>query len=328
MRIRGLGRLRAVAGRIQNRISPGSLILLYHRVAELSIDPLLLSVTPAHFEEHLQVLSRITRPLSLRGLVRSLKSKKVTPHGTVVTFDDGAADNLHNAKPLLERYNIPATVFVATEYSKGEREFWWDELERLLIVPRELPEKLSLKINGKRLNWDLEEVPASRHQLYQHLGDSLRVMPTAQRFDIIAELQQWSGTAGAAPRQTHRALSHTEIAQLADGGLVEVGAHTVTHPVLAAIPLDQQRREITQSKLELEEILGAPVESFAYPYGTKDDYTAETVKLVKKTPFVCACSNFKGVVQPGASLFELPRLVVRDWDGDEFERQLRGWFRG
>jgi peptidoglycan/xylan/chitin deacetylase (PgdA/CDA1 family) len=326
MRIRGLGRLRAVAGKIQNRISPGSLILLYHRVAELPMDPLLLTVTPAHFEEHLQVLAGLTKPLSLRNLVQSLKSKEVTPQGTVVTFDDGAADNLHNAKPLLERYNIPATVFVATEYSKGEREFWWDELERLLLVPRELPKRLSLKLNGKTLDWDLEPV-TSRQELYQHLGDTLRVLPTTQRFDIISKLQKWSGEE-TSPRQTHRALSHKEIRQLADGGLVEIGAHTVTHPVLSAIPLMQQHQEIRQSKVQLEEILGQPVESFAYPYGTKEDYTSETVKLVKEASFTCACSNYKGVVQRRASLFELPRFVVRDWDGDEFERQLRGWFRG
>jgi peptidoglycan/xylan/chitin deacetylase (PgdA/CDA1 family) len=244
----------------------------------------------------------------------------------VVTFDDGAADNLHNAKPLLERYDIPATVFVATEYSKGEREFWWDELERLLLVPRELPNKLNLKINGKPLNWDLQPV-TSRHELYKHLGDTLRVMPTAQRFDVIAELRKWSGE-GTSPRQTHRALSQQEIRQLADGGLVEIGAHTVTHPVLSAIPLLQQEHEIKQSKIQLEEILGQTVESFAYPYGTKDDYTSETVKVVKQSRFTCACSNYKGVVQRSASLFELPRLVVRDWDGDQFERQLRGWFRG
>ena len=325
MRIRGLGRLRLAAGKLQNRLSPGTVILLYHRVAELQVDPLLLSVTPAHFEEHLQVLARITTPLSLRSLVRSLKSSEVTTHGAVLTFDDGAADNLHNAKPLLERYNIPATVFVATEYAKGEREFWWDELERLLLVPRELPERLSLKINETTLNWD--PASTSRDQLYHHLGDSLRLLPTAQRFDVIGELQQWS-RAGTTPRQTHRALSHDEIRQLAAGGLVEIGAHTVTHPVLSAIPLPQQEQEITQSKLQLEEILGQPVESFAYPYGTKDDYTREAVDLVRRAKFTCACSNFRGVVQPRTSLYELPRLGVRDWEGDEFERRLRGWFRG
>ena len=324
MRIRGLGRLRVVAGKIQNWLSPGTLILLYHRVANLPLDPLLLSVTPAHFEEHLQVLSRLTNPLSLRTLVRSLKADEVTRHGSVITFDDGAADNLHNAKPLLERYNIPATVFVATEYSKGEREFWWDELERLLLVPQELPESLNLKLDGTSLNWNSN---ASRQELYQTIGDSLRLLPSAKRFDIIGELQRWSGL-GTTPRQTHRALSHEEIRQLADGGLVEIGAHTVTHPVLSAIPVAQQQQEISESKTQLEQILNQPVESFAYPYGTRDDYTRDSVEIVKQTNFSCACSNFTGVVQPRTSLYELPRLVVRDWDGDEFERRLRGWFRG
>ena len=324
MRIRGLGRLRVVAGKIQNRLSPGTLILLYHRVADLPLDPLLLSVTPAHFEEHLQVLSRLTKPLSLRSLVRSLKANEVTPHGAVITFDDGAADNLHNAKPLLERYNIPATVFVATEYSKGEREFWWDELERLLLVPPELPASLNLKLNGTSVTWNAND---SREQLYQHLGESLRLLPSAKRFDILGELQQWSGH-GTTPRSTHRALTHDEIRQLADGGLVEIGAHTVTHPVLSAIPVAQQQQEIRESKIQLEQILNQPVESFAYPYGTRDDYTRDSVEIVKQTNFRCACSNFTGVVQPRTSLYELPRLVVRDWDGEEFERHLRGWFRG
>ena len=320
MRIRGLGRLRVVAGKLQNRLSPGTVILLYHRVAELEVDPLLLSVTPRHFEEHLQVITRITKPTSLR----SLRSRSVPSHGVVVTFDDGAADNLHNAKPLLERYDIPATVFVASEYSKGEREFWWDELERILLSTRELPEKLSLKINGTTLDWDASR---SRNQLYQHLGDSLRPLPTTQRFDVIAELQQWSG-GSMPPRQTHRALSPDEIRKLADGGLVEIGAHTVTHPVLSAIPVKDQEQEIRNGKAQLEEILNARVESFAYPYGTRDDYTRDTVNLVKQAAFTCACSNFKGVVQPQTSLYELPRFVVRDWDGEEFERHLRGWFRG
>lgn len=324
MRIRGLGRLRAVAGKLQNRLSPGTLILLYHRVAELPLDPLLLSVTPSHFEEHLQVLSRVAQPMSLRTLVKSLQANEVTPHGVVVTFDDGAADNLHNAKPLLERYNIPATVFVATEYSKGEREFWWDELERLVLTARELPQSLHLKLNGTSVSWTAGD---SREQLYQHLGDSLRLLPAAKRFEVLGELRQWSG-GDAAPRQTHRALSPEEIRQLADGGLVEIGAHTVTHPVLSAIPPAQQQQEISQSKSELEQILKQPVLSFAYPYGTRDDYNRDSVEIVKQTKFDCACSNFKGVVQPRTSLYELPRFVVRDWDGAEFERQLRGWFRG
>jgi hypothetical protein len=213
---------------------------------------------------------------------------------------------------------------VATEYSKGEREFWWDELERLVLTAPELPESLQLELNGTSVKWNASD---SRQQLYQQLGDSLRPLPSAKRFDVLGELQRWSGM-NAAPRASHRALSPEEIRQLADGGLVEIGAHTITHPVLSAISIAQQQQEITDGKTQLEQMLNQPVASFAYPYGTRDDYTRDSVAIVKRASFSCACSNFKGVVQPRTSLYELPRFVVRDWDGDEFERNLRGWFRG
>jgi peptidoglycan/xylan/chitin deacetylase (PgdA/CDA1 family) len=98
--------------------------------------------------------------------------------------------------------------------------------------------------------------------------------------------------------------------------------------VLSALPIAQQEQEIRQSKSQLEAILNQPIKSFAYPYGTKDDYTRETVELVKRAKYTCACSNYMGVVQPRTPRYELPRFVVRDWDGDEFERRLRGWFHG
>lgn len=345
MRIPGSGRVRLVGRRLQNRLSPGAVILLYHRVGEFDQDPLQLAVSRTHFEEHLQVLSKIYRPSSLQELTVSLKSRRVPQFGAVVTFDDGAADNLHNAKPLLERYNIPATVFVATEYCHGLREFWWDELERLFLVSADLPERLSLSLNGISREWNLRSTkpfvaaehrdwnvlakasPTSRHAVYQDVSAVLRELPVAERFDQIAKLQKWAGLESK-PRKTHRALTHDEIRQLAEGGLIEVGAHTVNHPALSTLSPPDQITEIIESKRELESILNRPVTSFAYPYGTKDDYTRESVDAVRQAGFTCACSNYTGVVQPRTDLFELPRFVVRDWDGNEFEQRLRGWFRG
>lgn len=345
MRIPGTGRVRLIGRRIQNRFSPGTVVLLYHRVGEFDQDPLQLAVSRKHFEEHLQVVSNTGQPTSLSELTNAMRSHHVPHNGIVVTFDDGAADNLHNAKPLLERYDIPATVFVATEYSKGLREFWWDELERLFLTPRELPEKLSLKLNGKAHEWKIAPTgsfpadgfndwdvvcattPTSRHAVYRDLTALLREVSTEERFDQIAKLQNWAGCESL-PRETHRALTPDEILELAKDGSVEIGAHTVNHPPLSMIPVSDQIREIEESKLELEKILDRPVTSFAYPYGTKDDYTRDSVNAVKAAGFVCACSNYTGVVQPQTNLFELPRFVVRDWEGEEFERRLRGWFRG
>jgi peptidoglycan/xylan/chitin deacetylase (PgdA/CDA1 family) len=348
MRIRGRGRIDLAANRIRNTLLGGTVILLYHRVAEMPSDPQLLCVSPQHFEEHLQVLTRVAEPLRLQQLAALLAGRKAPRHGIVITFDDGAADNLHNAKPSLERHDVPATVFVASGYTGSGREFWWDELDRLLLQPGTLPERLTLALNGKVFDWQLGSAtrysvatfdrnrswnvldtssPTERHNLYRSLCDLLRPLSDSQRSDVIETLRKWSGQ-GTNGRDSHRVLTHDEIRQVADGGLVEVGAHTVAHPVLSAITAAEQTDEIHRGKIQLEEILEQPVVSFAYPYGTRDSYSAETVKIVREAGFVCACSNFTGVVQPKTDIFELPRFVVRDWNGDEFERRLVGFFRG
>jgi peptidoglycan/xylan/chitin deacetylase (PgdA/CDA1 family) len=110
--------------------------------------------------------------------------------------------------------------------------------------------------------------------------------------------------------------------ELARSPLIEVGAHSVTHPVLPNLPLPAQREEITRSKAELEAMTGEPVQGFAYPHGR---YTADAVGLVREAGFRYACA-----VRPqpdGPDPFLLPRVPVGDWDGDTFDRMLRHGFQ-
>ena len=129
-------------------------------------------------------------------------------------------------------------------------------------------------------------------------------------------------------RPNYRPLTIEEILTLAQGKLVDIGAHTITHSLLSARTSATQREEIQRSKIHLEEILGSPVTSFAYPYGGKSTYTAETVALVREAGFACACSVSAGVVRRNADPFRLPRLHVQDWDGEEFSQVLSRWLDG
>lgn len=345
MNVRGIGRLGHLARQAANIFLPRALILLYHRIAELPSDPQLLSVSPRHFAEHLEVIRKYACPL--RQLVRTLQDGKIPRQAMAVTFDDGYADNLQHAKPALERCDVPATVFVATGFTGESREFWWDELERVLLQSGTLPQELRLNINGNPLHWVLGSAsryteqsydrnrswnvekktdPTPRHLLYRSLHPLLRPLSEEERRSALDELLQWAGL-GPVGRPSHRALSHEEVVRLADGGLIEIGAHTVTHPVLSRIAADRQQLEIKRSKADLEEILANTVISFAYPYGARADYNPATIDVVREAGFTSACSNFPGRIQKSASFYELPRYLVRDWDGEEFSRRLRNWFR-
>jgi peptidoglycan/xylan/chitin deacetylase (PgdA/CDA1 family) len=327
---------------------PGGLILLYHRVAEVQSDPWLLSVTPRHFAEQLEVLRKVGRPMRLQHLVKDLRGGKSQYRPLVVTFDDGYVDNLYNAKPLLECYGIPATIFLTTGCMGQDLEFWWDELDRLLLQPKTLPRTLHLNIDGTTHDWDLGEAtdygediarchrtwsawdkhdPSARHSLYRSLYHLLQPLPADEQRRVLDDLLTWS-LARPRGRPSYRPLTIQEILTLAQCDLVDIGSHTITHPMFSARPTATQREEIQQSKAHLEEILGYPVRSFAYPYGGQPAYTAETVALVREAGFACACSASAGVVRQGTDPFRLPRLHVQDWDGDKFTQVLLRWLDG
>jgi GT2 family glycosyltransferase/peptidoglycan/xylan/chitin deacetylase (PgdA/CDA1 family)/glycosyltransferase involved in cell wall biosynthesis len=282
-----------------DRSGPKALILLYHRVAEVQPDPWSLCVTPQRFAEHLDVLSGRWNVLRLRDLVRALQVGALPDRAVVITFDDGYADNLHNAKPVLERYGKPATVFVASGYVGNKREFWWDELER--VVRRD-----------GSLNLDLYR---SLHRLLQRLTHT-------ERCQMLDGFREWAGIETEL-RRPQNTLSATELAELARGDLIDIGSHTVTHALLEALPEAQQRAEIVQSKAGLEEILGWRVDHFAYPYGR---YSEATIRILRSAGFACACTTNACLVDKYSDRFQLPRLTVEDWGGEEFARRLSDWY--
>ena len=202
-------------------------------------------------------------------------------------------------------------------------------------------------LNGSTYQWELGETthyseaayrlhsywnvghkddPSPRHQVYRSLYHLLRCLPDGERRQVQDELLAQAGVESGG-RATHRSLSYEELLALAKGELIDVGSHTVTHPLLSTLPLTAQREEIQLSKAHLEETLCHPVNSFAYPYGGSSDYTSETVDIVQETGFTCGCANFAGIVCPETDCLQLPRVIVGDCNGEEFARRLGKWFR-
>lgn len=343
--MRGTWRLRQARHWLKCRLAPPAVILMYHRVAELTNDPYLLAVSPERFAEQLGAIRAHGVPMRLQELVRSLRRGKVPPRAVAITFDDGYADNLENAKPLLARHDVPATVFVTAGQVGRKREFWWDELDRLLLQPGTLPPVLQLRVNGSVREWRLEEAstytdeeyrhhrhwhvecredPGPRQRVFRALFNLLYLLPFERRWTILDELTAWADAQPIA-RPSHQTLTAEAAVRLAEGDLVEVGAHTMTHPVLAGLSAREQRQEIRESKTRLEAMLGRDVVSFAYPHGS---ITPEAAASVGEAGFLCACSSQAEAVFRRADEFQLPRLGVRDWDGETFARWLKWWLGG
>jgi peptidoglycan/xylan/chitin deacetylase (PgdA/CDA1 family) len=292
------------------RSHPRDIVLLYHRIARISPDPWELCVTPEHFAQHLEVLRKWQR---IRLAQVGSAGSKVR---VAVTFDDGYADNLHEAAPLLEKYDTPATIFIATGYIGGNREFWWDELERLVFLSGR-PSSISCSLGGRMFG----STAQSHAECYYELYDQLQPLPHLMRQQVLDQMLSRSDLQ-TEYRATHRCLTQDELVVLASSELFEVGAHTVTHPILAAQPVRDQYAELRQSRDWLEILLGRPVTSLSYPYGGRQHYTIETVRAARDLGFSRACSVGGRDSSEMGNLHELPRVNVTDIDGDAFERLL------
>ncbi len=323
-------------------------ILEYHRISEVIPDPHSLCVSPEHFSEHLEVLSGRYTPTSLERMCEGLREGGIAPESVAITFDDGYADNLYSAKPILESYGIPATFFAALGFVERGQEFWWDELERCLLESSSLPTTLELKTNGKLYRrslrgshgalehrdqsywgWNLgvKVTPTPRHTAYRELHAILRSLPPSQRGKILGELRSLSGFEGEPAREEFRPLKPEELRELDKGDSVDIGAHGLTHSVLGTLPPEDQVEEIEGCKERLEGILGRRISLFAYPFGGKRDYTSETKSIVRCAGFVGACASHPDRVLPSTDPFQLPRFYVYDWNGKHFEREMERFFR-
>ena len=318
-------------------------MLLYHRVDRPSTDPQLLCVTPEHFAEHLELIAEGYEPLPLRDLVASLREGELPPRAVTITFDDGYADNLVAAKPLLERHRVPATVFVASGWIGADRPFWWDDLEFLLVRAGRLPPVLALEIGGERLQWELGDDasytpeaaaarsgwtvldrhdPGPRQRIYRELTTRFRALDTRARERVLEYLRTIVEQSDAADGELPRPLTLGELRRLGDGHLVDIGAHTVTHPTLSRLELPEQREEIWGCKCQLEGALGRRLASFAYPYGGAKDFDSTSARIVRDAGFDHACANVSSRLGRGADVFRLPRVLVRDCGGAELARTL------
>lgn len=302
-----------------------SICLIYHRVVDLDTDHHMLAVHPERFRQqllHLKENFRILTALELHGY---LESRNVPADAIVITFDDGYADNYLHMLPIVEELQVPVTLFVATDLLGTSREFWWDELERIFFDLTGHPSHLDFPWQGGSIRFSTDSSTA-RRQTCSQLHDMVKRLKPAERESCLDCLRGWVGT-GAEGRPTHRVLARDDLARLSRSPFITIGAHSRSHTALSILTAEEQAAEITGSKRILEETTGRAVDFFSYPFGTRQDYSAETPALCRQAGFKGSYANFRGHIFKSTDPFQIPRMLVRDWEIDTFRHRVGGFLR-
>jgi len=266
----------------RRRIGSEIIITTYHRIS-IGDDPLQFwstDVTPSGFESQLQYLRNNYTIVPLSNLIQYPQAHhpSSTKRIAALTFDDGYKDIVTYALPLLNKYHVPATIFLSTGYIGSDTPFWWDNVRYAIEhTPRRV-----LKL-GEFGEYQLDTL-TQRRATASTIIERLKKLPNESRIRVIGELLSEAGVNMPEKLVKELALNWEDVHRLSAAG-IEVEAHSVTHSILTNMSLEEARREIIESRSDIEKQLNHPVTLFAYPNG---DCSPEIVKILREQGFVGA----------------------------------------
>lgn len=297
---------------------------MYHRVGEDSFDPWGLSVSFEHFINQMEWVASRRTVLGLGEFTRRHAAQDLPTDAIAITFDDGYASTLKSALPVLERLGLPATIFLPTMLVERAAEFWWDELEELVLGTS----RTVLNFDGRVIElgdespqdreWAWNAPPRTKRQRAFHIiWAGLRVKPPAE-LDMAMKRLREQAERDVAPRECRRPVTRDEV-RSAKAALIEWGSHALNHPSLPRLSTRQKQEEIGRSVEQCAAITGARPTTFAYPYG---DHDHESKLIVESAGFSCACTTEHRWVDRDASAFALPRFQCGNWSARGLSRML------
>jgi peptidoglycan/xylan/chitin deacetylase (PgdA/CDA1 family) len=291
-----------VSSRLSGGKLGGAIILMYHSVADGDarrfIDPRN-QVPAAVFEDQMAFLAKHRTAVSLSEILEVLQRGAVPPAGTVaITFDDGYLDNLAIAAPILSRYRLPATLFLATGYVDRAQPQWIDQAYTMFARRS----RSTIEWRGKRI--DLEN-QLSRQEVYQAVCKELLIASADQRRALLDELRDTLEATGHPPRLT---LSWDDVRTLMrDFSTIEIGGHTCEHLDLTRTSDECARAELEGCMRRIEQHVGCVPRHFSFPYGRTSPKLRE---IVRAAGFVSACGGggADAVIRPRTDRYALPRV--------------------
>jgi peptidoglycan/xylan/chitin deacetylase (PgdA/CDA1 family) len=280
------------------------------------------SATPEMFARQMDYLVQKYRVISGSELVAFIKHKsKLPPNAALITFDDGYLDNYTNAYPILKARNLPAIIFLATDYIGTNKPFYWDWVANCFYHTRrdgaELP-NLGLQ------TW---KNAAMREKVMLRWIETLKKLPESEKQIILNRLPEILEVNINESIFTGLMISWDQARAMSEHG-IEMGGHTASHPILTRISLDDVTMELSKSKGRIEEELGKPILSFAYPNGQSTDFNTEIVARAIGVGYKAAFTLLPGPTRYSTVLdrpFEIRRVFLgHDDNFSRFVAKLTG----
>lgn len=295
----------------------GLLVFNYHRIGSPDnslFDHDLWSATAEDFARQLRFLADNFRVITPREL--TTWDQMGTNRAVMITFDDGYRDNFEVAFPILQEHGVPATFFVSTGFIDRPHAAWWDEISWMVRTAAHAG-RSSITLQGESIS--LTDLPLD--SAIRRCLDRYKSLPTTRAQELLDELAASCNT-GRCPSELGEGewMTWEMVRQLHDSGM-EIGGHTVTHPVLSTMDAAAQEIELRDGKARLESILETPVTSFSYPVGQPDSFTEITKAILADCGYRNAFSYYGGFCRsPEVDPYDLPRVAVElDVSQDMFQ---------
>lgn len=288
------------------------LVLCYHKIDFVSQDWTGIITSPGTFHQQMLYLKSNYHICDIHSLPDQPKMRDV-----LITFDDGYEDNYTFALPILEKLQIPAIFFISTGHLDTDTEDWCNELAWLILDGDCYPSNFSYE----NLFFPTDTFKQRLH-MHGNIEKILISKTVVRRNSMLEAIRHWAAANTRSKRSSRRMLSAQQLRAFADSPYATIGAHTVNHSSLGALSLEEQRHEITESKHTIEKIIGRPVTLFAYPFGGPDNYSTETIHILKSVGFQKAFSTTYKRKNYEPSPFEIPRVCISECTMQEFIHKL------
>ncbi len=280
-----------------------AIVLNYHRLCEYE-DPFFPALPVRVFRQQMEWLAENFTPVTIQELAE--RSRRGLPIGgmAAVTFDDGYLDNYEFAFPILQAMKIPATFYVTTGFVDGGVP-WFDRIN--LSLRHTAKKQARLRLNGREYDFSLED-SRERLRAIRLVKEKLKLIPMTRLPYYLGEMEERLGV-DVERYNNGRMMNWEQIRALAASGM-EIGSHTVNHPILSRIGEKEVRFEIAESKARLEKELRQKVTSFCYPNGKRGDFSKVTKKILKEAGYRNAVTTEIGYMTAESDYFEIPRFYT------------------